>query len=42
MKIVSDRTIATGSPYFLGADLLLNQSFAVLEVGWKRLGKHSP
>ena len=41
-KIGSDRSIETGSQYFLDVDLLLNQSFPVLEVAWKRLGRQSP
>jgi hypothetical protein len=41
-KIGSDRSIETGSQYFLGVDLLLNQSFPVLEVAWKRLCKQLP
>jgi len=42
MKIVSDRTIASGSPDFWGVDLVLNQSLPILEAGGKRIGKQSP
>jgi hypothetical protein len=41
-KIGSDRSIETCSQYFWGVDLLLNQSFPVLEVAWKRLGRQLP
>jgi hypothetical protein len=41
-KIDSDRNIKTGSQYFLGVDLLLNQSSPVPEVAWKRPGRQSP